>query len=105
MVHRNPAASGAWLSTAHALRATTRHGPTVHSAPSPNGRLWMDAGGNCGPLCTLRQAACGGGGRGAGRDVLEGGEGGSEEGGGGLAGTPLLPESPYGPRRRRSKSF
>ena len=42
---------------------------------------------------------------GKGRDVLERGEGGSEEGGGGLARTPLLLWSPYGPRRRWAKKF
>ena len=36
------------------------------------------------------------------RDVLEGG---GSEGGGGLAGTPLLPGFPYGPRRRRAKKL
>ena len=45
-------------------------------------------------------------GGGGGRDVLEGGGGllrGVREGG--LAGTPLLPGSPYGPRRRQAKIF
>ena len=36
------------------------------------------------------------------RDVLEGGCGGLKGGEGGLAGTPLLRESPYGPRRKRA---
>ena len=38
------------------------------------------------------------------RDVLEG-RGGSEKGEGGLAGTPVLPGSPYGSHRRRATNF
>ena len=40
------------------------------------------------------------------RDVLEEGEWGSEGGlKGVLGGTPLLPGSPYGPRRRQAETF
>ena len=45
---------------------------------------------------------------GSGRDALEGGGGGlgvGLKGGGGVAGSPLLPGSPYGPRQRQAKTF